>query len=903
VLGLKCCDRPATVAKLETLYRQSKPDTDERCRLGIALLELGAPRAAREELALRTNPSARVRFIHLLPGWHGDLGGVLESLRSVADPAFQSGLCLALGTIDPARLPSDRQRTLEAILAQLYTTAPDGATHSAAGWALTRRGVSLPAIPRTRGPVQGHRWFVNGQGMTFIGIEPGVFQPKDYQQPASSQGPFQTIVLTRPFFMLDQGVTAEWYRRFLKSNDHPRGEELTELARHEDLGHGIASVHWRSAVLFCNWLSRVEGRTPCYRLDPSGRADLIWDVTANGYRLPTDAEREYVYRSGTTTQFVTGDDVSRMLDYGRILATGFGPGKQYYPNPWGLFDLLGNWWEACWDDGYPEDVHALFLNPVGAAGARHSMRGGSYDAGTLHFPASYRAVVAEDHPLGFRPVCGPLERGDEGDEKTAALRVLTRHLEQYPESRPRLGNERARLAAELAQQEKDTAEYSQSLERELAHNPKNADAWFNRGWLHACRGRWREALADHSRAAELAPHDGAIWLSRSVAHAQLGDLDRAALAYTEAVAGARVIRLHSRAQWSDQDHKAPSAHLGHWQVVANHLDRVFGAGEPAWWVWRGRGLAAAALGRWSPALAHFDRAAALKPDDPDVWHGTARSLAEVGQWRAAGTACATAAKLRATDGDMWYLWGIAERVARNHDRAAACYTKALALHFDGWAVWTFRGLARAEQGRWQEACDDLTRAAGLPGVPVWAIHYLALLRFQLGDQAGYRNACAQMLRRLAKEPEFDSAVWVASGATLAADSGADLTPLVRVLELEAARQPDNCNTHHRLGPVYCRTGRFADAVRELDRAVAIHARSKLDGLTQDYLFLALAHARLGQTEQARQYLGKASAQMVVQTVKGLGTSAAPWHTRLENALLKREVEELLRPAVGPLHTP
>jgi hypothetical protein len=116
------------------------------------LLELGAPRAAQAELALQANPSARVRFIHLFPTWHGDLAAVLEALRSVDDPALRSGLCLALGSIDPARLPAETQRALDAVLAELYTSAPDGGTHSAAGWALRRRGAPLPALPLTQGP-------------------------------------------------------------------------------------------------------------------------------------------------------------------------------------------------------------------------------------------------------------------------------------------------------------------------------------------------------------------------------------------------------------------------------------------------------------------------------------------------------------------------------------------------------------------------------------------------------------------------------------------------------------------------------------------------------------------------------------------------------------------------------
>jgi formylglycine-generating enzyme required for sulfatase activity len=162
--------------------------------------------------------------------------------------------------------------------------------------------------------------------MTLIAIEPGLFQPGDYAKPAPWDGPLQTVVLTRPFFMVDQEVTAEWYRRFLDSADHPEGETLTEAARRAGLSHAVAEVDWPSAILFCNWLSRAEGRTPCYRPDASGRLGLTCDFRANGYRLATNAEWEYVFRHGTTTRFVTGDDVDRMLDYGRVFASEVGVG-------------------------------------------------------------------------------------------------------------------------------------------------------------------------------------------------------------------------------------------------------------------------------------------------------------------------------------------------------------------------------------------------------------------------------------------------------------------------------------------------------------------------------------------------------------------------------------------------
>ncbi|HTU91567.1 MAG TPA: bifunctional serine/threonine-protein kinase/formylglycine-generating enzyme family protein [Gemmataceae bacterium] len=409
LLGLASGDRESTVAELSHRYQQAK-DGEGRTRLAIALLELGNPQAAQSELALKPNLTRRVRFIHLFTSWHGDLAAVPDLLGTVDDGAFRSGLCLSVASMDPARISPSTLRALDDVLTELYVSALDGGTHGAAEYALRHRGLPLPAITPTPGPVEGRRWFVNRQGMTLIAVEPGWFHPRDYDQPPGPNGiPFRTVVLTRSFFIGDQEVTAEWYRRFLHSTDHPKGEELMDAARQAELKNELVRVDRRSAVLFCNWLSRAEGRTPCYR--PAGPGlGMKCDFTANGYRLPTDSEWEHAFRCGTTTRFFVGEDVSRMLEYGRVFAIEPGRGKCFFPNPHGLFDMLGNGWEICWDQGIDQFGTGFFINPVGPVVARYAMRGGASEAGLFYLHGSARIAKNADQAEAFRVVCGPLNR-------------------------------------------------------------------------------------------------------------------------------------------------------------------------------------------------------------------------------------------------------------------------------------------------------------------------------------------------------------------------------------------------------------------------------------------------------------------------------------------------------------
>lgn len=109
------------------------------------------------------------------------------------------------------------------------------------------------------------------------------------------------------------------------------------------------SISWDDAIRFCNALSERVGLTPAYRIDGE---DVAWDSTADGYRLPTEAEWEYACRAGTTTpRYGELDEIGWYRDNSDGSAHEVGTKR---PNEWGLYDTLGNVWEWCWDTYDPE---------------------------------------------------------------------------------------------------------------------------------------------------------------------------------------------------------------------------------------------------------------------------------------------------------------------------------------------------------------------------------------------------------------------------------------------------------------------------------------------------------------------------------------------------------------------
>lgn len=163
-------------------------------------------------------------------------------------------------------------------------------------------------VESTALPSVGIEWASIPAGSFMMGSPDGVGEYDEHPQHKVELSAFE---------MSKYLITREQWNAFVKATGH--------------VGHGLyydnlnypAEVTWGEAAKFCKWI---------------------------GGSLPTEAQWEYACRAGTTTKWYTGDTFT----YGDF--TGYDPVGTCPPNPWGLYDMIGNGYEWC-NDQYDGDYY------------------------------------------------------------------------------------------------------------------------------------------------------------------------------------------------------------------------------------------------------------------------------------------------------------------------------------------------------------------------------------------------------------------------------------------------------------------------------------------------------------------------------------------------------------------
>ena len=208
-----------------------------------------------------------------------------------------------------------------------------------------------------------------------------------------NEGP-QHEVLVRRFAAGKYPVTFDEYAIYARAAG-------IDLPDDEGWGRGrrpVINVSWNDAQAYLQWLNQ------------EAQAEL----DGRYYRLLSEAEWEYVCRAGTTTPYYTGavistdqanfdghfshDDGRR----GRSLKATLEVGS-YPPNPWGLYDMLGNVWEWV-GDRFHENYHGAPKDGTtweSGKSTNRVLRGGSWDSTPDRLRSAYRNMSPADNYCSF----------------------------------------------------------------------------------------------------------------------------------------------------------------------------------------------------------------------------------------------------------------------------------------------------------------------------------------------------------------------------------------------------------------------------------------------------------------------------------------------------------------------